>query len=431
MMKLHSSYLLTSIAIWFCSSAFEFVGAKTLLGDAELQLLVGLETRLDHSEMNRIFSNPNHHHLLRLKADKVALAEKAKAHIGACLKLYHSSIDDHNKSNKDGGGLELIPLAKDGSRFYLAGNVKDFALYLKKGGGGGGGGGGDGGFFISFDEDTSNKKNQVTTITAKYEDGQSAKKFSQELTECTGFIGSFHLRSSRNNSNGSSEANKDSFDGNKRMLNPRPSNDDSSSTCPFYTPIGAKLNRDYYMEHPSLVGGYGNIQPATPDVIRAIYGVPPINTCERAQYKPRDSLVFELGQVVGTDDLACYNDFFDLQDTTVTSIDVGAGDFSDIFPQGNSAPNGICELPDCVCSAEVCSEANLDVQMIAAMSAGTNIKALNYASDDSDYESDILVGNYLNILGYIFSQKYRLQITLLSPSPFPSHSSTSLHPHSH
>jgi hypothetical protein len=118
MMKLFSS-LLTSIAILSCSTVLDFVGANTLDGDAQLQILVGLETRLDHNEMNRIFSTPNHHR--HLKADKVALAAKAKAHIGTCLQLYHSSIDDHNKSNDDGGGLELIPFSKDGSRFYLTG----------------------------------------------------------------------------------------------------------------------------------------------------------------------------------------------------------------------------------------------------------------------------------------------------------------------
>jgi hypothetical protein len=147
MMQLLSS-LLPSIVILSFFSADVSVRAWTLEGDAQLQLVVGLETRLDHSEMNRIFSTPNHH--CHLKADKVALAEKAKAHIGKCLQLYHLSIDDHNKSGKGGGGLELIPLAKDGSRFYLAGSLKDFAMYLKKdvylkrGGN-------DKGFFVSFE----------------------------------------------------------------------------------------------------------------------------------------------------------------------------------------------------------------------------------------------------------------------------------------
>ena len=408
-MQLHSSSLLTSsiAAILFCSSAFECIGSKTLEGDVQLQLLIGLETRLDHIEMNRIFSTPNHHR--DLKADKAALAEKAKAHIGTCLQLYHASIDDHNDADGDDGGgggrgrgLELIPLAKDGSRFYLAGSVKDFALYLKKGGN-------NGGLFISFDQETSNKK----TITAKYEDGQSAKKFTQELTECTGFIGTFHRRrSSQNNINVSAEANNNSFDSNKRMLNPKPSSsEESASTCPFYTPIGAKLNREYYVENPKLVlNNYENIEPATPDVIRAIYGVPKIdNTCERAQYKPRDSAVFEDGYVIGTDDLACYNEFFDLQDTTVTAIDVGAGDFSDVLPDGYSAPNGICEYPDCVCDLGACTEANIDVQLIAAMSAGTNIKAFNYdnsATNITDIEvyEEFLVGNY-NHFGVYVSPK--------------------------
>jgi hypothetical protein len=402
-MRLIPSLLASTVVwfIWFYSSALDFVGAKTLLEDAQLQLLVGLETRLDHSEMNRIFSTPNHHHL---KADKAALAEKAKAHIGTCLKLYHLSIDDHNKSNNDGGGLELIPLAKDGSRFYLAGSVKDFALYLKKGGGGGGSD--DGGFFISFDEETSNNKKQGT-ITAKYEDGQSAKKFSQELTECTGFVGTFHRRRSyRNNRNVNTESSRNSFDSNSRMLNPRPSIEECSSTCPYYTPVGAKLNLDYYVENPHLVQSFLDINPATAGDIRAIYGVPFIdNACERAQYKPRDSAVFEFGQVIGTDDLACYNEFFDLQDTTVTSIDVGAGNFSDRLSHGDSAPNGICELPDCVCpSFNECGEANLDVQLIAAMSAGTNIKAFNYASDELDPYTMLLVGNY-NRFGVTFSPK--------------------------
>jgi hypothetical protein len=89
------------------------IGAKTLDGDAQLQLLVGSENQLDHSKINWTFSTPDHRH--HLKADKVALAEKAKVHIGTCLQLCHSSIDDHNKGNSDGGGLELIPFSKDGS----------------------------------------------------------------------------------------------------------------------------------------------------------------------------------------------------------------------------------------------------------------------------------------------------------------------------
>jgi hypothetical protein len=176
----------------------------------------------------------------------------------------------------------------------------------------GGGGGDDGGFFILFEE-TTDKQNQVT-ITAKYEDGQSATKFSQELAECTGFVGTFHRRSSQNNINGSPEASKNSFDSNSRMLNIKPSSsDESSSTCPFYTPIGAKLNLDYYLKNPNLVAGViikDAIRTATPDVIRAIYGVPTIdNTCELSQYKPRDSAVYEATQIIGTDDLTCYNDF--------------------------------------------------------------------------------------------------------------------------
>jgi hypothetical protein len=63
-------------------------------------------------------------------------------------------IDDYNKSNNDGGGLELILFSKDGSRFYLAGSMEDFALYLKKDGD-------TGSFFVSFNE-TANRKNQVT-----------------------------------------------------------------------------------------------------------------------------------------------------------------------------------------------------------------------------------------------------------------------------
>jgi hypothetical protein len=101
-----------------------------------------------------------------VRRKKVALVEKSKVQIGTCLQLYHSSIDDYNKSNNDSGGLELIPFSKDGSRFCFAGNVKDSILYLKKDGD-------NGGFFVLFHE-TADKKNQVT-IKAKYEDGQTAK----------------------------------------------------------------------------------------------------------------------------------------------------------------------------------------------------------------------------------------------------------------
>jgi hypothetical protein len=219
MMKLFSS-LLTSIAILSCSTVLDFFGANTLDGDAQLQILVGLETRLDHNEMNRIFSTPNHHR--HLKADKVALAAKAKAHIGTCLQLYHSSIDDHNKSNDDGGGLELIPFSKDGSRFYLTGSVNDFTSYLKNNGGD------DVGFFVSFKE-TTDKQKQVT-IAAKYEDGQSARKFSKELAECNGFVGTFHRR---NRKVDQVEISKNAYDEKEsRKLNPTTPDNAISAVCP-------------------------------------------------------------------------------------------------------------------------------------------------------------------------------------------------------
>jgi len=366
MMKLLSS-LLPSFAILSCFSAEVVVQAKTLDGNTQLQLLVGLETRLDHSEMYRIFSTPNHHR--HLKADKVALKEKAEAHFGTCLHLYRSSIDDYNKSSNGGRGIEIISLAKDSSRFYLAGSAKDFALYLKKSGD-------NKDDFISFEENL-NEKNQVKII-AKYEDGRSAKKFSEELTECTGFLGAFGHRVSLNSSN------------DRRLNSISSKNEDSSSTCPYFPPT-----LSYMLTSPrtnsEIVMDFRGIEPATPDVIRAIYGVPTIdNTCDRPQYLPRDAAVFEAG-VIGTDDLACYNKLNNLQDTTVTSIDVGAGDF------GINAPNGICALPDCVCPVEqqngICVEANLDVQMIAAMSAGTDIKAFNYNTTTSlinDYEDLVM-----------------------------------------
>jgi len=345
------------------------VQAKTLDGNTQLQLLVGLETRLDHSEMYRIFSTPNHHR--HLKADKVALTEKAEAHFGTCLHLYRSSIDDYNKSSNGGRGIDIISLAKDSSRFYLAGSVKDFALYLKKSGD-------KKDDFISFEENL-NEKNQVKII-AKYEDGRSAKKFSEELTECTGFLGAFGHRVSLNSSN------------NRRLNSISSKNKDSSSTCPYFPPTLSYLmysQERSLRQNSKVVSYFEEIEPATPDVIRAIYGVPTIdNTCDRPQYLPRDAAVFEQGGVIGTDDLACYNKLNNLQDTTVTSIDVGAGDF------GINATNGICALPDCVCSAQICgTEANLDVQMIAAMSAGTDIKAFNYnttTSSNNDYEDLVM-----------------------------------------
>ena len=366
MMKLFSS-LLTSIAILSCSTVLDFVGANTLDGDAQLQILVGLETRLDHNEMNRIFSTPNHHR--HLKADKVALAAKAKAHFSMCLQMYRSSLDDHNKNSNTGTsdvkGIELIPLAEDGSQFYLAGSAKDFALYLNKGGT-------NEGFFISFEEKL-NGHNQAT-IMANYEDGRSAKKFSEELTECTGFIGAFRRRAIPEQSTSSYS----------RVLEPKlTQNQDSSSICPFFPPTLSYLQYTQEKNVTQLkipVNYFINpFEPASPETIRAMYGVPTIdNTCERPQYFPRVAAVFEQSQVIGTDDLACYTKLNNLQDTTVTSVDVGAGDF------GINATNGLCTLPDCLCPIEtlnvVCVEANLDVQMIAAMSGVTDITAFSYNS---------------------------------------------------
>ena len=355
----------SAFAILFCLSSDVYVHAKTLNGDTQLQLLVGLETRLDHSEMNRIFSTNSHHHR-RLKADKVALAEKATNHFGMCLQMYRSSLDDHNKnSNSDVKGIDLIPLAKDGSRFYLAGSAKDFSLYLNKGGT-------NEGFFISFEEKL-NGKNQAT-IMANYEDGRSAKKFSEELTECTGFIGAFRRRAIP----------KQITSSNSRVLEPElTQNQDSSSICPFFPPTLSYLQYTQEKNVTQLktpVNIFVNpFEPASPETIRAMYGVPTIdNTCERPQYFPRVPAVFEQSQVIGTDDLACYTKLNNLQDTIVTSVDVGVGDF------GMNAPNGLCTLPDCLCPIEtsnvVCTEANLDVQMIAAMSGVTDITAISYNS---------------------------------------------------
>lgn len=386
------SFLLPSaFAILFCLSSDVSVHAKTLNGDTQLQLLVGLETRLDHSEMNRIFSTPNHHR--HLKADKMALAAKAKAHFSMCLQLYRSSLDDHNQNSNTGPsevkGIELIPLAKDGSRFYLAGSAKDFALYLNKSGT-------NEGFFISFEEKL-NGKNQVT-IMAKYEDGRSAKKFSEELTECTGFIGAFRRRASPKRSTGSTS----------RVLEPElPQNQDSSSICPFFPPTLSYLeytrNNKVTQQTVPVNDWYDPIEPASPETIRAMYGVPTIdNTCERPQYFPRVAAVFEYGQVIGTDDLACYTKLNNLQDTTVTSVDVGAGDF------GMNASNGLCTLPGCLCPTQGvtnCYEGNLDVQMIAAMSGVTDITAFSYSynSNSTVTELESTIESYEDVIHQIMN----------------------------
>jgi hypothetical protein len=319
MMKLLSS-LLPSIAILSCFSADVSVHAKTIEGDVQLQLLVGLETRLDHSEMNRIFSTPNHRR--HLKADKLALAEKAKAHIGTCLQLYHLSIDDHNKSKKGGGGLEIIPLAKDGSRFYLSGSVKDFVSYFNKGGG-------NGSFFISFKE-TLNENNQFT-ITANYEDGQTAKKFSEELEECTGFIGTFHRR--RNHiidqvvigRNGESENENES-----RVLQRILSTEELSGFCPLST----EAIKKFLEENPSSIEKKG-FPPANAETIRNMYGVPSLDgTC----YKPRDSAVYSAGgNIIGVDDLTCYNQINGLQNTVVEPVSI---DNKDLFSPPFGSPFG-------------------------------------------------------------------------------------------
>ena len=351
------SFLLPSaFAILFCLSSDVSLHAKILNGDTQLQLLVGLETRLDHSEMNRIFSTPNRHR--QLKADTMALAEKAKAHFSMCLQMYRSSLDDHNKSNDDGGGLELIPFSKDGSRFYLTGSVNDFTSYLKNNGGD------DVGFFISFEE-TTDKQKQVT-IAAKYEDGQSAKKFSKELAECNGFVGTFHRR---NRKVDQVEISKNAYDEKEsRKLNPTTPNNAISAVCPsiYNGTENPEINPDF----PAASAG----------IIRNIYGVP---TLDGACYSPRDSAVFqELGESIGANDLACYNQNFDLQNTMVKPVLI---ENSPLAEWPSNTPNGICQLPDCVCANGVyaeggvsCGEANLDVQMLSAMSGGTTIRSISY-----------------------------------------------------
>jgi len=363
---------------WF-SSLCTYVDAKTLDGGVQVQVLVGLQTRLDSSEMNRIFSSPNHR--LHLRDDKAALAGNAKAHIGACLDLYHSSISDHNKNVSNGKGLELIPIAKDGSRYFLAGSVNDFISYLKNGRIH------NGGLFISFEEITNNR-NQAK-IVAKYEDGESAKKFSQELEECNGFVGSFHRRHSRIDD--SVKTSKNDYDVG-RMLAPLALNDKFSGTCQL-SPTGVKDTKQYYDTNPETVKNYESITGASPEVIRNIYGVP---TLDGKCYKPRDSAVFEDGDFIDLNDFACYNEYFGLgRDTVIQPVPISNTSLTDGFDDFlGVTPTGLCELPDCKClNAVDCVEPNLDTQMLSAMNAGTTIRSVNY-----DFPINTLIPQYEDLI---------------------------------
>ena len=343
--------LLLATAIYSCKTTP--AAGKLLAKDVQLELFIGLETRLDHSEMNRIFSSANHSHL---KADKEALLKNAKAHVGPCLDLFRSSIEEHNNEGNGGGGgqLELVPFAKDGSRFHLTGTVKDFVTYLEKQ---------EEGFFISFNETSNNKGGQVE-IFAKYEDGRSAKNLPRTLDECTGFVGNFRRRQVESGVN--VERKLKSSDGKLKSK-------DFVGNCLSSNRYFERYLEEYYIE----VDG---IPLARAETIRNIYGVPTLDgTC----YNPRDSAIFELDQLLDVDDVACYNQFNGLQETPIEA------------PEGSIEVNGICQNPDCSCSAintftitdergvfntggDDCAEAVLDVQMLAAVSGGTKIKSFSY-----------------------------------------------------
>jgi len=361
---------------WF-SFLSTYVDAKILDGDTQVQVLVGLETRLDSKEMNRIHSSPNHR--LHLRDDKAALVEKAKAHISTCLDLYHSSIDDHNNNVSNGKGLEIISIAKDGSRFYLAGSVKDFISYFKNGRDN------EGGLFVSFEE-IKNDKNQATVV-AKYEDGKSAKKFQQELEECNGFVGTFHRRRSRNDDN--VEVSKTGYD-DGRMLASLDPNEKFPGTCPL-SPTSVENLKIYYETNPEEVPNYSNVIAAVPEVIRNIYGVP---TLDGKCYRPRDSAVFEEGGIIDLNNFACFNEFYGLNGSVIQPVPISNTILIENFgPDFNAPSTGLCELPECTCSSGSCIEPNLDVMMLSAMNAGTTIRSINYASDEginAEYEDLII-----------------------------------------
>ena len=347
--------LLLTTAIYSCKTAP--AAGKLLAKDVQLELFIGLETRLDHSEMNRIFSSANHSHL---KADKEALLKNAKAHVAPCLDLFRSSIEEHNNEGNGGGGgqLELVPFAKDGSRFHLTGTVKDFVTYLEKQ---------EEGFFISFDETSNNKGGQVE-IFAKYEDGRSAKNLPRTLDECTGFVGNFRRRQVESGVN--VERKLKSSDGKSKSK-------DFVGNC-----LSSNSYFERYLEEYKSNIEVDGIPLARAETIRNIYGVPTLDgTC----YNPRDSAIFEFGQLIDVEDVACYNQFNGLQETPIEA------------PEGSVEVNGICQNPDCSCPASntvaiangdfysdgggTCAEAILDVQMLAAVSGGTKIKSFSYFAD--------------------------------------------------
>lgn len=332
-MKLFLSLLPATIVV--LSSCFCSVQGKILEGNVQLQLLVGIETRLDHTEMNRIFSNPSHHQ--EHKADKVALLKKAKAHVGECVELFQSSIDHHNnKITTRKERLELLSFSKDGSRFYITGSVEDFTLYFKKTDTDNEDEDNDN-VLISFDE-TTTKQNEFE-IMGKYDhDGRTATTFSSELEECIG-LRSFHRRTFNLNADNRNadqiEIGNDGYE--SRMLKPISTNNDPSPPRPPTTPPPPALSgscpytndaiESFLVVNPISQNNFyaipGQIQelipPANASLIRNIYGVPTVDgTC----YNPRDSAVFEAGQYIGIDEFACYNQVNGLQNTLVQPVPI-------------------------------------------------------------------------------------------------------------
>ena len=159
---------------------------KMLSHDVNVELKIGIKTKLDHSEMHRIFSNPNH--LTEHEEDKKKMADDEKLYYKECFELFHSLVD---KINKNGASLNMVPLWTDKSGFLIQGSVRDFISFLQQASDSNEGHQHNAaeGLFISFEEETGPGKKQV--IKAKYDNGKSALKIAPELMECVAYFGSF------------------------------------------------------------------------------------------------------------------------------------------------------------------------------------------------------------------------------------------------
>jgi len=348
-----------------------------------LKVFIALQTRLDHDEVERIHSSfassPKDHEWEQLKADKEAVLLQAKAHVEPCLQSFQSFIKEHNNNNGDdkkGGHVELIPFSKDGSQFYLTGSAKNFAMFLEK-----------------RNDGDNDGKAEFDISTATY-------KFPDILAQCIGVVGTFHRR------NLSDDKEDDTTNINKKR---KLASDESAAllgSC--FTP---NSSFDKFMnKFPLWKQGKTNYPQSSASTIRDIYGVPEVSgKC----YNPRDSAVFEYDSGISIDDLACYTQYNNLPDTTITPVDIdGSNKIAVVqYPQGFCPPAYSTNA-----KGVKCNEGNLDVQMLSAMSGGTNIHAFTFFDGViNDLEE------MMKALGHLAGQKFIPAVMSMSVGT-PEHS---------